>query len=140
MPITNKGDNEMLLNALNDRDLDWFFRSPTMSDKIARYPLTNLAVEGERLLIEVAIAGFSKDNIEIELKGNQLHISGNKEDSGKDGDVKYIQRNISSTPFKRIIMLHDNYVSGKIDAEVQDGILTIHVEPVEQSRKLISIN
>ena len=129
----------MLLNALTERDLDWFFRSPTMNEKITRYPLTNLAMKGDQLLIEVAIAGFGKDNIEIELKGNQLHISGNKEESDSDIDVKYIQRNISSTSFKRVVMLHDNYVGGNIKADVQDGILTITVDPVEQKRKLISI-
>lgn len=129
----------MLLNALNDRDLDWFFRSPTMNEKITRYPLTNLAMQGDDLLIEVAIAGFSKDNIEIELKGNQLHISGIMDESEEDTDVKYIQRNISSTPFKRVIMLHDNYVGGEIKADVSNGILSLIVSPVEQHRKIIRI-
>lgn len=130
----------MLLNQLSNRDLEWFFRSPSMDTKIARYPLTDLGIDKDKNLhIAVAIAGFGKDDVELELKGNKLHIRGTKETSTSD-EVEYIQKHISSTHFDRVIVLHENYVGGEITAKVQDGILTINVEPKEQQKKLITIN
>jgi HSP20 family molecular chaperone IbpA len=66
-----------------------------------------------------------------------LIISGFKEDS--ETGVKYIQKHISSNSFRRIIILHDNYVGGDVQADMADGILNITVEPKEQAKKLIKI-
>lgn len=131
----------MLLNQLTNRDLEWFFRSPSMDTKIARYPLTNLGIDKEKnLIIEVAIAGFGKDDVELELKGNQLHIRGKKDAAEESDEVNYIQKHISDTSFERIIVLHENYVGGYINAKVKDGILTVFVAPEEPQKKLIKIS
>jgi HSP20 family molecular chaperone IbpA len=131
----------MLLNMLNDRDLEWFFKTPFSDQtKVARYPLTNLGVdEDKNLRIEVAVAGFSKDDIEVEVKGYNLVITGEKKVE-EESTINYLQQNISNTAFKRIVVMHDDYVGGDIDANVENGILTINVTPKEQQRKLISIN
>lgn len=124
---------------LTPQTLDWFFR-PSVGTKVARYPLTNLGVdENNKLLIEVAIAGFNKNDVELELKGNQLFIRGTKTDV-VDNKIKYIQQHISSSSFERVIILHENYVGGDITAKFVDGILSINVEPKEQSKKLIAIS
>lgn len=121
------------------RDLDWFFR-PQGQKQVARYPLTNLGVdEDNTLYIEVAVAGFSKEDVELELKGNQLHIIGSKDEEIIEKEINYIQKHISSNDFERIITLHENYVGGDISASVKEGILSIKVKPKEPTRKLIAI-
>lgn len=126
-----------MLHNLNTRDLDWFFR-PTFEGKVARYPLTNLGYDENKVLyIEVAVAGFGKDDIELEQKGNQLHISGKMPEV--DENVTYIQQHISASDFERIVVLHENYVGGDIQANVINGVLTITVRPKEQAKRLISI-
>jgi len=131
----------MLLQQLMERDLESFFRTPTMDAKIARYPLTNLGIDkNKNLHVEVAIAGFGKDDVELELKGNRLLIRGRKDATVKDEEVEYMQRHISNTSFERSIILHENYVGGDIKANVADGILKVLVEPKEQQKKLIKIN
>ena len=119
------------------RDLEWFF-GPTSTGKVQRYPLTNIGTyEDETLLIELAIAGFDKNEVELELKGNQLHVIGKKE--ALPSDIKYIQQHISDTNFERILVLHENYVGGDIKANFKNGILSITVTPKEPTRKLIAI-
>lgn len=124
---------------LNPRDLEWFFGG-NQNGQVARYPLTDLYVDADDVLhIDVAIAGFKREEIEIEVKGNQLHIVGEKETKEKDDGAKYIQKHISSNSFKRIMVLHENYVGGDIKADIADGILSITVEAKEPTRKLIAI-
>lgn len=121
------------------KDLDWFFK-PFEGSKVARYPLTNLGIEENgNLLIEIAIAGFNKENVNIELKGNQLHVVGSNEPKENE-TVSYIQKHISSTSFERIIVLHEKYVGGDISAKITDGILSIEVIPKEQLKRFIKID
>lgn len=121
------------------RDLEKFLR-PLNGNVVERYPLTNLSTIDNKLVIELALAGFNKNDIEIELKGNELHISGKKEViEGSEDKKEYIQKHISQKEFTRIIVLHKTFVGGNILAEMQDGILTIEIEPVEQPKQFIRI-
>ncbi len=122
-----------------DRDLDWFFRPMRGNDKVARYPLTNLGFdENEVLHIEVAVAGFSKDEIKMELNGNILHIHGEKQEK-EESKLKYLQCHISGDNFNRSVVLNDNYVGGEINASCENGILKVTVQPKPDVRKLITI-
>lgn len=121
-------------------DLDWFLRPMSGSDKVARYPLTNIGIDSDETLhIEVAVAGFDKDDIEIELKGNYLIITGNIIIPEEKEDIRYIQEHISANTFSRRIVLNDVYLGGEIRANVSNGILTITIDPKEPVRKLIAI-
>lgn len=128
-----------MLHKLLEQDLDRFLK-PRYDYQVTRYPLTNLGVveENNKLHIEIAVAGFNKDDISIEASANKLIIKGTKEDD--DYGVRYIQKHISSNPFERIIVLHDDYVDGIVTASVEDGILTVQVEPKTLKKQLIEIN
>lgn len=125
------------LSLINEKDLDWFFKVlPT--DKVTRYPLTNLGIDENGIFhIEIAVAGFDKRDINLEQKGNALHLSGTKEPV--ENTIKYMQRHISVTPFERSIILHDDYIGGKVDAKVENGICTITVQPKENAKYSIDI-
>jgi HSP20 family molecular chaperone IbpA len=121
------------------RDLDWVFDAPK-SGKVRRYPLTNLGVDDkDNLVIEVAIAGFGPDDIEISTSGNELIIEGSVVTEDVEKGTEYFQKHISSEDFKRIIRLSDEYIGGNIDASYKNGILTIVVEKNEPEKKLIEI-
>lgn len=125
------------MRPLTQRDLEWFLR-PITDQKIERYPLTNIGYDKEGLLIiEVAVAGFNKENIELEVKGNQLHITGTK--SSETCNISYLQKHISTNNFERVIVLHEDYVNGDVFASVYNGILTITVKPKETSKRIVNI-
>jgi HSP20 family protein len=128
------------MHYLTSNDLEWFFR-PLRTDKVNRYPLTNLGVDenDNSLIIEIAVAGFGKKDVKLDLKGNVLHIIGNKLKNLDEEKVNYIQRHISISEFERTIVLHDNYVGGDITANLEDGILTIKVSSKIPSVKEIPI-
>jgi len=88
------------------------------------YPPYSIYKDGdESFVISLAIAGFKKDNITIELKSNIMTVSGRKE---KDLDtIEYVHRGISNRNFIRTFTLADD-VEIK-SASMEDGILNIHL-------------
>ena len=95
------------------------------------YPPHNVIKHGDHKYdIELAIAGFSKDDINIELKEHVLTIKG---DSGKEKDRKYVHKGISGRKFMKSFRLSEYAeVSG---ADLTDGILTVSIEVILPKEK-----
>ncbi len=91
------------------------------------YPPYNIELTGEdQYRISMAVAGFSADEIDIEVKENLLTISGRK--GAEVTDRKYLHRGIANRNFERTYQLAD-YV--RVDgAELKDGLL--HVDLVRE--------
>lgn len=124
------------------RDLDWIFDVPAGKEP-KRYPLTDISYNDDSVFIDIAVAGFGPDDIDVELQGDTLVITGTrnkdeKRESEKDG-LEYIQRHISTSSFTRKIKLHPDFVGGDIEASYKNGILSIKVSKKEKPKKLIEI-
>jgi len=118
------------------KDMGFIFDNP--EKEVKKYPLTDIATDSnDNLIINIAIAGFSKNDIDIELEGNLLIISGSKEKIVED--LEYHQKYISSKDFSRNIELSKEYSDSEIDAEIKDGILKIKIPKAEKPKKLIEI-
>ena len=108
----------------------------------ANYPPYNIRKAGkDRYAIEVAIAGFSKEDVEVEYEENLLTVKTRKVDKTveKDGG-EIIHKGISQRSFSRSFTIADDVkVNG---AELKDGLLTINCEkivPEQKKKKLIPI-
>lgn len=75
-------------------------------------------------LIELAIAGFSREELSIEVKDRTLTIIGEHESKGRE----YIHRGISTKKFKRTFRLSEHVqVHG---ADLKDGVLSVELKYV----------
>lgn len=105
--------------------------------KIPAYPPYNVKkVDEEHYVIEMAVAGFGKQNLDIELKDDVLTISGNTE--SEEGD--YLHKGIANRAFSRKFTIADT-VEVK-NAELTNGMLKIFLErfvPEEKKAKKIDI-
>lgn len=89
---------------------------------IKGYPHYNIKkLNDNKWIIELAIAGFDKDNINIEVKDSIMTISGELESSDE-----YIYKGISSKKFSKSFTLAE-YTEVK-SAEMKNGILSISLE------------
>ena len=112
----------------------------------SNYPPYNISkLDEQTYLIEMAVAGFNVDDIEIELKNAILTIDGKQEtvdDLVKDGvDKKYIHKGISDRAFRRQFTLAENVQVGKV--KLVNGMLNIYLEhiiPDELKPKKIKID
>ena len=107
------------------------------------YPPFNIRKVGkDKYAIELAVAGFNKNDVEIEYEDKLLTVKTKKIDKSveKDGD-EIIHRGISQRSFQRSFTIADDVkVNG---AELKDGLLTITCEkivPEHKKKKLIPIN
>ena len=104
------------------------------------YPPYDIIKEGEsNYTIELAVAGFKKDELSIQLKDNTLTIKGESNSKNSNGD--YLHKNIARRSFSKDFTLAENIEIG--DAEFEDGVLSVrltHNIPEEQRPKEISIH
>ena len=101
--------------------------------KATTFPPHNiLKLDDSRYIVELAIAGFSKDEIEITAEDGTLTIKGEKVD--KDlGDAVYLHRGIGTRSFTKTLTIADTIeVKG---AEFKDGILRIGLENIVPDSK-----
>ena len=87
----------------------------------------------------MALAGFSKEDIEVELKDNILSIRSEKKE--EDTDEHTYHRGISYRKFDRRFTLADDIVVN--DAKLENGLLVIDLEqivPEEKKPRLITVN
>ena len=104
------------------------------------YPPYNISkIDDNNYVIEMALAGFNKDDIEIELADSELTVRSKKrEDSNKD--VNLIHQGISHRSFNRKFTLSEEILVK--NAEMKNGMLIIKLEkfiPENKKPKLINI-
>ena len=109
----------------------------------SNYPPYNIRKAGkDNYAIEVALAGFNKNDVEVEFEDNLLTVRtkqvNNTHDKSVDGEI--IHKGISQRQFARSFTIADDVkVNG---AELKDGLLTISCEriiPEHKKKKLIEI-
>jgi molecular chaperone IbpA len=92
------------------------------------YPPYNIVETGENLYeIQLAVAGFSQGEIDINVKDGELIITGEKTESTPEGHI-YRHQGISARKFIRTFSLAD-HVEVK-EAVSKDGILTVKLERI----------
>ena len=105
------------------------------------YPPYNIRRAGkDKYAIEVALAGFNKDDVEVEYEDNLLTVKLNKLKALKKDGGEIIHRGISQRSFARSFTIADDVKVG--DAELKDGLLTISCEkivPEAKKKRLIEI-
>ena len=102
------------------------------------FPPYNIRKEGDyNYVIEMALAGFGKDDIEIEVVNNTLSVRSIKENDKVEDSI---YRGISFRKFNRKFTLADDVVVN--DAKLETGMLNIDIErvvPEEKKPRLISV-
>ena len=98
-------------------------------DRGTGYPPYNVAqIEEDAYRIELAVAGFGEDELEIESHENTLTVTGKKAASEADNDdgVSYLHRGIAERGFERRFQLADHVrVTG---ADLKNGLLVISLK------------
>jgi HSP20 family molecular chaperone IbpA len=90
----------------------------------------------ERLRITLAVAGFTRDQLDVTIEENQLVIRGRQQD---DKTRQYLHRGIAARQFQRTFVLADGMEV--LTADLKNGLLSIDLVRPEPERivKTISI-
>ena len=121
-----------------DSVFDSFFNMDVSRD--TGYPPYNIRkINDYQYVIEMALAGFSKDDIEVELTDGNLAVR-SKENADKDDNDSFVHKGIAKRSFMRQFSLSDDIVVK--GADLKDGLLVIDLErviPEEKKPRLIQI-
>ena len=94
------------------------------------YPPYNIYKINEDTFIEIAVAGFEPDEIDIELKENKLTVSGVAK---SETAVEFLHQGLASRSFTRTFGLNEDVVVK--GAELKNGLLTIALERIIPEHK-----
>ena len=115
------------------RTMVGFDRMANMIDTASRldggqgYPPYNIErVAEDGFAIELAVAGFSDDDLEIETKEGQLTVTGRKDAPEDGGDRNFLHRGIAERGFIRRFQLADHVVV--TGAKLEHGMLRVELE------------
>jgi HSP20 family protein len=99
-------------------------------------PAVNVTEHEDEFMVELAVPGMKKDDFKIDVNGNMLTISSEKEDSKEEKDKKFTRKEYNYSSFSRSFTLPDEINKEKIDAKYDNGILKIALPRKEEAKKL----
>jgi HSP20 family protein len=121
------------------RDLDEMFDSPGLG----RFneglferdfsPSLDVVEANDEYLVQVDLPGVAKKDLDISVADNVLTIKGEKHESNEKNGKVYRKETWAGT-FQRTISLPHGVDSTKIDARMQDGVLTITLPKREEAK------
>ena len=122
-----------------DSLFDRLFDMDTTRDSQGYPPYNIRKVNDLQYVIELALAGFSKDDIEVEVTDGQLSIR-SKEEKKEEESSYFVHKGIAKRSFSRTYTLSDDIIVK--GADLKDGMLIVELEkviPDEKKPRLIQI-
>ena len=107
-----------------DNYFDNFFNSDFPSTNYPPYNLIQLNNHESKL--EIALAGFKKNELKVFTEFGKLFVEGSKEESEVDGS--FIHKGLAQRSFKRVWTITDDTKVGSVKFE--DGLLTVELKKI----------
>ncbi len=118
--VTNAISRELFRNFWLGHNPAWFENEDFASTSYPRYNI----VEGKAgFVIEVAVPGWSKKDLKVVVKDNELRIQGSRDDRGDDS---YLHQGLSTKSFDKVFILNNDLKVEEV--KLLDGLLTITIE------------
>lgn len=131
MTLVRRNNQDWLPSMFND-----FFDNDWMVKTNATAPAVNVIENETDYKVEVAAPGMTKEDFNVHLADeNQLVISMEKKNETKDNNKKYLRREFSYSKFQQALILPDDVDKERINASVNDGVLTIDLPKKTQEEK-----
>ena len=113
---------------------------PAMTDMETNIPYVDLEDKGDKFVLSAEAPGFTKDEIEINICGNSVEISGCKETTTDEKDKNYVRKERMSESIYRTLTLPEEIKYEEVSSDLKDGVLEIILPKKNpQKRKKIQI-
>lgn len=107
-------------------------------------PAMNIKEDDKFFEVELAVPGFSKDQIEVSLEDDKLHVFAEKsKEDVEEKEGEFTRREFTYNEFERFITLPDYVNPEKVKANYDNGILSLKLpkimEKLSPKKKMIKI-
>lgn len=96
------------------------------------YPSADVYKTREGWVVKVELAGVSPDEVEIQIAGDQLYITGCRRDGSCSETVFCHQMEISYSRFEKTIRFPCPVEGATVEANYRDGLLLVHLRVPEE--------
>jgi len=134
--LRNPFDQLNLLKRQMDYLSDLMFRGlPTRRSVAAGvFPLINLTEDTDNYYVRAELPGMKAEDLDIQVVGRNLSISGERKIESEGENVKYHRREREAGKFSRIVGLPGDIDADKVEAKIENGLLTVTVPKAEAAK------
>ena len=111
-----------------------------VSKPVNSLPAVNVKETETAYDLELAAPGLSKEDFKIDVDGQSLIISAEKETQKEEKENTYTRKEFSYSSFKRSFNLPERVAADKITAKYTDGVLLLNIPKAEQVNNSKRIN
>lgn len=98
-------------------------------------PKVNIKETADAYFVEMAVPGLKKSDFQIDLDNQILSIDTEVEEENETKEQNYTRREFGYSSFKRSFTLPETVDDGKIKANYNEGILSIHLPKKEEAKQ-----
>lgn len=91
------------------------------------FPQINLTEDADKFYVRAELPGVKTDDLEMQATAKSLSIAGERKIEAENDGVRYHRREREAGKFSRIITMPTEIDPDRIEARLQDGIMTIQV-------------
>jgi HSP20 family protein len=110
--------------------LEW---PPQLLETTAWSPFADIEETDDAYVVEAELPGVRREDVNIELGGNELAITGELKERERKGTVR--RRTRRSGRFEYRVALPDQVDQDKVDASLSDGVLTVRVPKSQRAQR-----
>tara|TARA_R110001606_G_scaffold399186_2_gene581391 strand:- start:7215 stop:7691 length:477 start_codon:yes stop_codon:yes gene_type:complete len=137
--LANRNSNQNFPNVSNwledifNRDLPSVFTSNFNTG--ITLPKVNIKENGDAFMVEMAVPGLKKSDFHINLDNEILSISTETKEESEHKEENYTRREFGYSSFKRTFNLPESVNDEKINANYENGILSILLPKKEEAKQ-----
>ncbi len=103
--------------------------------KMINLPAVNITEHKDQYEVALAVPGMKKEDFKIDVDGNMLTISSEKEETKEEKEKKFTRKEYNYSSFSRTFTLPEEINKEKIEAMYEDGVLKIALPRKEEVKK-----
>ena len=114
---------------------EWFDR-PALFERMMTMPAVNVKENKDDYTVSLAAPGLKKEDFKLDIEGNMLTISSEREEKVEEKEEKYTRKEYNYYSFSRRFTLPEDVKQDAIDARYEDGVLNIRLPRLEEAKQL----
>lgn len=132
---------EMFPTVFEDFFKPWneWFDNGGLWGRMMKVPAVNVTENKDGYAVSVAVPGMKKNDFKIDIDGNMLSISCEKEETKEEKEKKYTRKEYNYSSFSRSFTLPDDVLRNKIGATYEDGVLNVNLPKSEEAKKTTTV-
>ena len=128
---------EKMPSAFDEFFKPWseYFDNGILPGRTLTMPAVNITEEKDQYIVALAAPGLKKEDFRIDVAGNMLTISSEKEENKEEKEEMYTRKEYSFSSFSRSFTLPEEIFTEKIEARYVDGVLKLYLPRKEEAKK-----